>query len=71
VFAACAGLVAWRMALGGLDTFSSNDETMVLGVPTWISYAVMVPAFALLALVCLHGGLVRAARAAPPPGSRP
>lgn len=69
VFAVCAGLIAWQMALGGLDTYSSNDETMVLGVPTWISYAVMVPAFALLALVCLHGALVRAAHAAPPPDS--
>lgn len=65
VFAFCAGLVAWRMALGGIDTFLTNDETMVLGVPTWISYAVMVPAFALLCLVCLHGA-ARGLRGLPP-----
>ena len=66
VFAFCAGLVAWRMALGGIDTYLANDETMVLGVPTWISYAVMVPAFALLSLVCLHGAAIGLARGAPP-----
>lgn len=55
VFALCAGLIAWRMTLGGLDTYLTNDQTMVLAVPTWISFAVMVPAFALLCLVCLHG----------------
>lgn len=57
VFAGCAGLIAWRMTLGGIDTYLANEQTMVLGVPTWISYAVMVPAFALLCAVCLHGTL--------------
>lgn len=69
VFAFCAGLIAWRMALGGLDTYAVNDETMVLGVPTWISYVVMVPAFALLCLVCLHGAAVRLWHGAPPAGA--
>lgn len=68
IFAFCAGLIAWRMALGGIDTYLTNDETMVLGVPTWISYAVMVPAFALLCLVCLHGA-ARQLGGAPPAGS--
>lgn len=67
IFALCAGLITWRMSLGGIDTYLSNDETMVLGVPTWISYAVMVPAFALLCLVCLHGA-VRLLQGAPLPG---
>ena len=71
VFAACAGLVAWRMALGGIDTYLANDETMVLGIPTWPSYAVMVPAFALLCLVCLHGAAVGLVRGrAPTPAAR-
>lgn len=68
VFAFCAGLVAWRMALGGLDTYLSNDETMVLGVPVWISYVVMVPAFALLCLICLHGAAIRLRPGAAPAG---
>lgn len=69
VFAACAGLIAWRMTLGGTQTYMNNDETMVLGVPTWLSYVVMVPAFTLLASVCLHGAVVRLRCGAPPPES--
>lgn len=61
VFAFCAGLVTWRMALGGYDTWRTNDETMVLGVPTWISYLVMVPSFGLLCLACLYAAAVAAA----------
>ena len=60
VFAFCAGLVTWRMALGGYDTWRANDETMVLGVPTWISYLVMVPSFGLLCLACLYAAAVAA-----------
>lgn len=69
IFAFCAGLVAWRMSLGGLDTYLSNDETMVLGVPVWISYVVMVPAFGLLCLVCLHGAAVRLRSGTDPAGT--
>jgi len=69
VFAFCAGLIAWQMTLGGFDTYRSNDETMVLGVPVWISYIVMVPAFGLLCLVCLHGAAVRLRQGAAPAGS--
>lgn len=53
LFAFCAGLIAWRLSLGGSDMYRYNDQTMVLGIPTWISYAVMVPAFGLLSLACL------------------
>jgi TRAP-type C4-dicarboxylate transport system permease small subunit len=53
LFAFCAGLIAWRLSLGGADMYRYNDQTMVLGIPTWISYAVMVPSFGLLALACL------------------
>ena len=69
VFAFCAGLVAWQMTLGGIDTYGSNDETMVLGVPVWISYVVMVPAFALLCLICLHGAAVRLQYGVEPAGT--
>lgn len=69
VFAFCAGLVAWRMTLGGFDAYLNNDETMVLGAPVWISYVVMVPAFGLLCLVCLHGAAIRLIVGAPPPGT--
>ena len=53
-----AGLLAWRMAIGGFEMHRFGDESMVLRIPTWIGFAVVVPAFALFALA----GLVRAWR---------
>lgn len=61
-FMAVAGLFAWRLALGGMDMLAYNDQTMVLGVPTWPAFAVMVPSFALLAVTCLHTGVTRLVR---------
>lgn len=48
--AAIAGLIAWRMALGGLDLRRAHDESMVLRIPTWWAFVVIVPSFALLCL---------------------
>jgi TRAP-type C4-dicarboxylate transport system permease small subunit len=52
-------LLTWRSALGGLNAWNTHSGTMLLGVPEWIAYATMVPAFALTALIglwqCLHG----------------
>jgi TRAP-type C4-dicarboxylate transport system permease small subunit len=60
--ALCVGLafalLAWRTALGGLNAFDTHSETTILGFPTWISYAAMVPAFALTAAIGFWQGLV-------------
>ena len=48
--ACVAALFAWRLALGGYDMLRYNDQTMVLGIPTWWAFAVVVPSLALLAL---------------------
>lgn len=48
-----AAVMAWRLAIGGLDLRSANDETMVLRLPTWWAFVVIVPAIALLALAAL------------------
>lgn len=53
LFALCAGILTWRLSLGGQDMFRYNDQTMVLGIPTWYAFAVMVPSFLLLTLACL------------------
>ena len=57
LIAAVAGVFAWRLALGGIDLHSFNDQTMVLGIPTWWGYAVLVPCCALLSLVGLETAL--------------
>lgn len=48
--AVVAGVVAWRMTLGGLDFRAYGDETMVLRIPTWWPFLVVVPCFLLLCL---------------------
>jgi TRAP-type C4-dicarboxylate transport system permease small subunit len=50
-------LVAWRTVLGGLNAFSSNSGTMLLGFPEYVVYAAMVPPLALTALIALHQGV--------------
>jgi TRAP-type C4-dicarboxylate transport system permease small subunit len=46
-------ILAWRMGLGGMELRASADETMVLRLPTWIVFPVIVPSMALLALAGL------------------
>ncbi len=53
LLAAAMALLAWRMALGGLEMRAFGDESMVLRLPTWIGFVVAVPCFALTALVAL------------------
>ena len=47
-------LLAWRTTLGGLNSWSYNSETQIMGFPEWVVYAVMVPAFVLTGLIALH-----------------
>ena len=47
-------LLAWRTTLGGLNSYNTHSETQILGFPEWITYALMVPAFVLTAVIGLH-----------------
>lgn len=51
-------LLAWRTTLGGLNSYSSQTTTMMLGFPEWIVYAAMVPPLCLTGLIALHQVLV-------------
>jgi len=51
-------LLAWRASLGGLNAWTSNSGTMMIGFPEWIVYAAMVPPLALTAVI----GVWQAAR---------
>lgn len=46
--------IAWRLALGMLDLRANFDASMLLGIPTWWSYAPMVPSFLLLAFTACY-----------------
>jgi TRAP-type C4-dicarboxylate transport system permease small subunit len=50
-------LLAWRTTLGGLNSYNTHSETQILGFPEWVTFALMVPAFVLTALIGLHQSL--------------
>lgn len=50
-------LLTWRTWLGGLNAHQTQSSTMMMGFPEWYVYAVMVPAFALTALIAVAQAL--------------
>ncbi|HTP71028.1 MAG TPA: TRAP transporter small permease [Burkholderiaceae bacterium] len=46
-------LMSWRAAVGGLNAWRSQSGSMMLGLPEWIVYACIVPAFVLTTLIAL------------------
>ncbi len=53
LLALCFALLAWRCALGGLNSMNTNSSTMLLGFPESVVYFAMVPAYALTAVIAL------------------
>jgi TRAP-type C4-dicarboxylate transport system permease small subunit len=54
MYALVLGVVAWRGAVGAVAIRATNETTMIMGVPLWYGYGLMVPALALAAIVGLH-----------------
>lgn len=48
-----AAVIAWRMGIGMVELRAARDESMVLRLPTWIGFIVVVPSFALLTVASL------------------
>ncbi len=44
-------LLAWRSVLGGVNAWSTQSGTMMLGFPEWIVYTAMVPPLLLMAVI--------------------
>lgn len=57
LFAAAMALMTWRTVVGGLNAWTSQSGSMMLGFPEWVVYLFMVPPMAL----CVAIGLVQAA----------
>ncbi len=53
LMAAMMALLAWRTTLGGLNAWSTQSGTMMLGFPEWLVYACMVPPMVLTAVIGL------------------
>lgn len=60
-----AALLMWRLIHGGIEMRAYGEQSMVLRVPIWWSFLVIIPAMALLTLTCALTtlGHLKAARA--------
>lgn len=47
-------LVAWRTGVGLVDIYRSGQTSTILGIPTWYTYAGMMPGLALCAIVAFY-----------------
>ncbi|HLT27282.1 MAG TPA: TRAP transporter small permease [Zeimonas sp.] len=57
LFAFVAGLMTWRLALGGINQYEFNDMSMMLQIRTWWVFVPVVLSMALLTLVCIARAL--------------
>lgn len=53
VLAVIAGVLTWRMTLGGLEVFEYSETTYILALPLWWAFPFAVASFALLTVCCL------------------
>lgn len=60
VYAAFAGFIAWRLAIGAMEAFTSHTTSMVLGLPIHYAIAACAGMAAFLGLTCLLTALRRA-----------
>ncbi len=47
-------LVCWRVAVGGIDIHAARESSMLMNLPLWIPYLLMVPGLALCVLIGIH-----------------
>ena len=47
------GLLAWRTAAGALAVDEAGEQTMILGLPMWWTYAVLAPGLGLTAVIAV------------------
>ncbi|WP_119153769.1 TRAP transporter small permease [Caldimonas tepidiphila] len=59
LLASMMALLAWRTAVGAVSVHEAAETTMILGLPMWITYAVLAPGLALTLLIALAQGLLR------------
>lgn len=51
---AVAALVCWRTGVGAMSAYADQETSMLMAIPIWIPYALMLPGLLLTALVSLH-----------------
>lgn len=58
LYTAVLALVLWRVAVGGLDIRAAGERSMLMDLPLWLPYLLMLPGLALCVLI----GLVQLGR---------
>lgn len=53
-YTAVMTLVLWRVAAGAFDLHANGERSMLMGLPLWWSYALMLPGLSLAVLVGAH-----------------
>ena len=54
LYACCTALIAWRVYAGGVMSEENQEVSMLMSLPIWIPYMLMVPGFVLCTLVGLY-----------------
>ena len=54
LYACCTALIAWRVYAGAVMSYENQEASMLMNLPLWIPYALMVPGFILCTLVGLY-----------------
>ena len=57
LYTAVLALVTWRVAVGGIDIHTAGERSMLMDLPLWIPYLLMLPGLAL----CVAIGAVQGA----------
>jgi TRAP-type C4-dicarboxylate transport system permease small subunit len=57
LLAAMLALFAWRTAVGAATVKAAGETSMIMGVPLWYGYALMVPGLALTVLVAIRSAV--------------
>ncbi|WP_347312689.1 TRAP transporter small permease [Defluviimonas sp. SAOS-178_SWC] len=52
LYLAIAALLMWRLIHGGIDMQAYGEQSMVLRIPVWWSFLIIVPAMGLLVATC-------------------
>ena len=55
LYTAVLALVTWRVAVGGIDIHAAQERSMLMNLPLWIPYVLMLPGLSL----CVAIGVVQ------------
>ena len=58
LYAGMTALIAWRVYAGGVMSQENQEASMLMNLPLWIPYMLMVPGLVLCTLVGLYQAVI-------------